>query len=248
MRFPRLPAAIASAALLLTFAPLAHAQYLVSASSLNLAATALFSNVGGYLEVVLTNTSTHDVLVPVDVLTAVCFNVEGVAPLSTVGSSAVLSPGSSVFFDPDGQPVGGNVGGEWGYGTGLAAPRGATEGISSSGFGLFGGPTFNGPNLSDPIALDGLNYGITSAGDNTATGNAKVTGGVPLIKNSVTFRLNGLGAVDPNSLNITNVSFQYGTALNEPNIIPQVPEPGTLTLLGTVMIGAFGIGLRRRRR
>jgi hypothetical protein len=129
--------------------------------------------VGGNLQVTLTNTSLSDVDDLPDILTALFFDLLNVGALTPV--SATLANGSAVFFgttDP-----GGVGGGEWGYLAGLAgAPHSATEGISSSGFGLFGNANFSGTNLQGPIAVDGLQYGPTSAGDNSATGNAAVTG------------------------------------------------------------------------
>lgn len=227
-----------------------------SSSTGILAASATFDTSGTNLIVTLTNTSAFDVLVPAQVLTAIFFDLPGVGALSSV--SAVLNSGSTVFFDT--APVDGVVGGEWAYGSGLAgAPSGATEGISSSGLELFGGPTFPGSNLAGPPngAVDGLQYGITSAGDNPATGNSAVTaGGFPLIQNSVVFTLSGLPAgFALNVDTVTNVSFQYGTALTEPNIpgecdegctpITEVPEPTTLTILG---LGMLALGAIRRRK
>jgi hypothetical protein len=225
------------------------APLLVTASSGNLAASANFDVVGGMLEVTLTNTSAFDVADPAELLTAVLFNINGVGPLTP--ESALLAGGSTVFFGSNG---GGNVGGEWAYGSGIAAPWGATEGISSAGFGLFGDFNFNGPDLDPPVALNGMNYGITSAGDNLALGNAAVTGGFPLIKNSVVFTLSGIPVgFDPSAAGvITNISFQYGTGLHEPNIPVtttsnvNVPEPASLSLLGLGLAVAAS-RLRRRR-
>jgi hypothetical protein len=213
--------------------PPALADIVFTGSSGNRAASANFQNIGGDLVITLTNTSTADVLVPVDVLTGLFFDIS--ASLTPV--SALLNS-STVAYGPDG---GGNVGGEWRYEAGLAAPGGASKGIYSAGFGFPGdAANFNGANLQNPAALDGLQYGITSAGDNLATGNAPVTGGNALIQNSVVFTLSGISpGFNPDSTNITNVSFQYGTALNEPNVPgTSVPDGGvTLVLLGSALMG-----------
>ena len=185
-------------------------------SSGSLAASVTFSAAGGVLTVTLANTSAADVLVPADVLTAVFFDLAGP---SLTSASALLGPGSTVVYDPDGQPVGGVVGGEWAYGAGLSgAPGGAARGISSAGFGLFGAATFPGPELNGNAAsVNGVGYGILSAGDNIATGNNGVVGNpgvidsAGLIKNSVVFTLTYSGVL--NEADIRNVSFQYGTAL-----------------------------------
>ena len=212
-------------------------------SSGTLAASATFSVTGNNLVVTLNNTSSADVLNPSQVLTALFFDLNGVGPLTPV--SALLPLGSTVFFGPNG---GGNVGGEWAYGSGLSgAPLGATEGISSAGFGLFGGANFGGPDLAPPAAINGLNYGITSAGDNTAVGNAAVTGGFPLIKNSVVFTLSGLPT--GYELSVANLSFQYGTALTEPSYSPPgVPDGGSAAMLLGLALSGLSVVVRRAHR
>lgn len=227
------------------FAQPASAAVTFTGSSGTLAASATFDIVAaGSLKVTLTNTSGFDALVPADLLSTVFFS-SGSVVFTPV--SATLAPGSTVFFGPDG---GGNVGGEWAYASGFAGPGGATSGISSSGFGLFGASNFGGPDLDPPNAVNGMNYGITSAGDNTATGNAQLTGGEPFIKNSVNFMLSYTGNFA--LTDISRVSFQYGTSLTEPNIPggcirgtpgcgttdTEIPEPGTLALVGLALLGA----------
>ncbi|MGE3107278.1 MAG: XDD4 family exosortase-dependent surface protein [Phycisphaerales bacterium] len=205
-----------------------------------LSASARFENMGGVLVVTLTNTSSADVLVPADILTAVFFDIS-TAPMLTP-MMASLAPASVVHFGPNG---GGNVGGEWAYAEGLSgAPLGATRGISSAGFGLFGNANFGGANLEGPTAVNGLNYGITSAGDDITTGNTPVTGALPLIQSSVVFALAGISAKFDPAASIRNVSFQYGTALTEPN----VPEGRSVPLPAASAFGLAGLGIAAARR
>ena len=201
-------------------------------------ASALFENDNGVLQITLSNTSTFDVLVPIDVLTALFFDITP-PPVPLTRLSAVVALGSSVFFGPT--DPGNVVGGEMAYRSGLSgAPGNAGLGVSSIGANLFGpGDLFPGSNLQGPTSPDGLQYGLTSAGDNLGTGNAPVTGGNALIKNAVVYRLGGLPLDFDPEARITNVSFQYGTGLDEPNI----PTPGAIALLGLA-----GLAAGRRRR
>jgi hypothetical protein len=207
-----------------------------------LSATGDFSISGGHLILTLTNTSQQDVNVPGEVLTAIFFNIAGNPALTP--TSAVLNTGSTVFLDPDGQPVGGVVGGEWAFLQNLNPaqnPFGARYGVSSSGFGVFSGSTFPGPDLAAPDALNGANYGLVSAGYTTAGDNGSLTNSGGVIKNSVVF---DLGAVSPDFLigNIQNAQFQYGTAFGESSI--PAPDGGmTVQLLGAAFVG---LGMVRR--
>ena len=217
----------------------ASSSWSVSGSSGSLAATATFQVLGsGDLQITLTNTSAADVLVPSELLSALFFDVNPGVTFTPV--SALLSPGSSVSYGPDSE---GNVGGEWAYAGGLSgAPGGASFGVSASGFGLFGNGNLNGLNLQYPVAVDGDNYCITSAGDDVTTGNAQVTGNVALIKNAVVFVLTPSQSVT----SVSNVWFQYGTTLTDPRF-SGVPEGSSLALLGGGLLPLLG-GLAWRRR
>src|SRR5262245_59111694 len=92
------------------------------------AASATFDTSGTRLIVTLTNTSTADVMVPTDVLTAVFFSLTGDPNLGRV--SAILNTGSTVIYDS--QPAGGVVGGEWAYNPNITVGS-STQGISSTG-------------------------------------------------------------------------------------------------------------------
>lgn len=215
-----------------------------NASAGNRAASASFENASGVLKITLSNTSTFDVGAPADLLTGVFWDIAGSA-LTLTKQSVVLAPGSVVHFGPT--DPGGVVGGEFGYAAALVgAPNGAKYGVSSAGLGLFGpSSVFPGSDLIGPVDPNGPDYGITSQGDNIGVGNPQVTGGRALIQYSVVISLGNLPMGFDPAASIGNVRFQYGTALNEGNIVgePGVPTPGAAALLAA---GAV-VAMRRKR-
>jgi hypothetical protein len=192
-----------------------------------LSASATFSQTGTMLHIMLQNTSTGDVKVPTDVLTGVLFNSPKLTPVSAslVGSTEY---GSSS-----------NFGDGWGYGhvsalgfTNAIDATGAVNGLGHSNFS------------TTHTNLGGLNYGIVSAGDNSATGNGGVTGKGPLAKSEVDFTLTTPAGFKLSDLGNT-VEFVYGTELvADPKftgrLVPDptpTPEPSTMLLLGSGLVG-----------
>ena len=235
----------------------AAAGIVFGSSSGSRAATAGFDVVGGGLEVVLSNTSLADTLVPSDVLTGVFFDITGNPALTRISA---ITGGPTYRGTTFISGAGAAVGGEWAYRNSLSQYA-ADSGISSSGLGLFGPANiFPGANLSGPASPAGTSYGLASAADIQSTGNGGVLGN-ELTKNSVTFLLGGLPAHFSLS-NIGNVTFQYGTSLSEPHmawnsmslvdaarapnaVVNAVAEPATLGLAG---VGLMALLAGRRRR
>lgn len=204
---------------------------IVTGSSGNLSASVEFVVSGDALTVTLVNTSTCDVMAPTEVLTAVFFDTDPTVALKTGSATASAVVSGPATLD---------VGGEWAYRGDLGSP--ARVGISSSGLGLFGPhDVFGGLNLQGPASPDGLQYGITSASDNLATGNAAVTGGNALIQNSVVFTFTGASGLTDASF--SNITFQYGTALTETSYVGKYAPVGDTTApvpeAPTVIAGAL---------
>ncbi|HPF40633.1 MAG TPA: PEP-CTERM sorting domain-containing protein [Phycisphaerae bacterium] len=236
-------AGFARAALVIVCAAMSRsataADITFSATQGGRSAAVRFETAGSDLIVMLSNTSPEDALVPIDILTGVFFDVTG-APLTLTPMTAIVPAGSFVHNGPT--DPGASVGGEWAYKSNLVgAAENASYGISSSGLGLFGpSDRFPGADLQSPASPDGLQYGITSMGDNLATGNSPLTSGMnALIKYEVVFTLSGLPMGFDPATQITNVQYQYGTDLQEPHF----PEPSSLAMLA---IGAFAALSRRR--
>jgi hypothetical protein len=209
----------------------------------SLSASAFFTLSGSTLNIILTNTSSADVLVPTDVLTGVFFNTTHT--LTPVSASL---NGSSVFYGS----IVHNVGEGWQYKSGVSA-QGKNSGISAAGLGIFGP---QGNFYSPGQSLGGLDYGLLSAGDNTGTGNKGVTKHGPLIKNAVAYTLTTDPLFSLSEVGST-VVFQYGTSTTEPyftgtciqNCTPPpqvVPEPSTWIMLVTGALGLLGYGWSRR--
>ena len=203
---------------------------------------------GTDLIVTLANKSTNDAMAPTDVLTGVFFNIAGNPVITPIAAS--LYTGSSIIckntghagdcptqLDPNGL-----MNGEWAFKSNVNL-RNAKYGISSSGLGIFGPSDLfpNPTNLQGPVDPDGIQYGITTEGDNANTANGGL-GGNNLVKNKAQFKfaLNG-NADNFHPGKLSDISFQYGTATTEPYLL--VPEPASYLL---VSLGILGIFIARR--
>ena len=223
-------------------------------------ASAVFDITSGNLKITVTNTSGADALVPIDVLTSLFFDLQaGADPILTrvsaslAGTSTVINPQGGATFTPvsgpiDTRGVGVNgVGGEFAYKTtagGLAYSL--DSGVSSSGLGLFS-PTDRfreDSNLEGPDEPNGLQYGITTAGDDPGTPNSGIMHSSGLIKNSVVFEFSGLPTGYDLASMGARVTFQYGTDLSEPHF--DAPNPAAALLLSGGLAGL--LGLRRFRK
>lgn len=213
-----------------------------SGSSGDLSAQVDFSLSGSTLTVTLINSSSSDVLVPTDILTGVFF--DSADTLTPVSASL---DGSTVYYGTITPGSSSEVGNGWGYASGVSAhgensaisAMGAVTGLGHSNFG----------NQSTP--LQGVDYGILSAGDNSATGNGGVTGHGPLIKDQVQFILTAPSGFTLSDLG-DSVVFQYGTALTDTSLagsaqVTAVPEPSTV-FAGALLLLPFGIESIRRSR
>jgi hypothetical protein len=239
----------------------------------SLATRVEFSVSGTDLIVELSNTSTADVLLQSNLLSALFFDLDTAnnlvlqsvfasGPLgiyqqnSSQNSNAngtlvdlpdnvnIAAPGST-----NGGP--GVFDGGWQFRENLAGLGSVsqTRGVGTNGLGIFNG--------NDVMNTDNLDYALTSAGDNVATSQAQQLFNDPFIKNIVTFTFSGLPAgFDLTESNVGNVRVQYGTSLTEPSITipdgtdeqpdPTVPEPGTALLLGIAALGLMTMARRGR--
>ncbi len=215
-------------------------------AGITLSASAVFDITGNVLTIVLTNTAANandkSKDVPGNALTGVFFDLTGNRTLTPVSATVVAGTilGTSYCYTGMCDSTTTNVGGEFRFDTGSGFP--ADYGVASAGY-IGGSGNMVGPDLAPPAAVDGPNFSLIGTGAFSPNGGL---GSVPLIQSSVTLVLSGVTGLTTSD--ISGVSFQYGTALDEANIpgTPSVPEPTSLLLLGSG-IASLGIASLRRR-
>jgi hypothetical protein len=205
-------------------------------------ASATFSiTSGGDLDIVFKNLQTTAASGNAAVLTGLFFDVSGSPTFSRTGSS-IDANGSSYVNGS----LSGVLGDHWAskFGSTLSgAPGSAKYGVGAAAFSpLFGsGDTFSGSGGS----VNGVDYGLVGPG---GPGNVNSNQG-PQLQNSVHIVLHPTVALSSNAV-ISNVWFNYGSALSGEPSFPGVPAPPALltALMGAAMPGAGFVMQRLRRR
>ncbi len=213
-----------------------------------LKATATFTVSNLDLIITLSNDATFDPNDRQDILSGVFFNIAGDPKLIPV--SAELGLDSLVIAHS--LPLGftGDVGAEWAYRNDPKnAPSGANEGISATNLRGFGAKKylFPGDRIRGAGHPGNVDFGLTTLFDlpGNNKGSIRHKG---LIENTIVLVLEGL----PENFtlaDISNVTFQYGRRLKEPQItgevVAVVPEPSTIMLVAVGLLGALMVTRRR---
>lgn len=237
----------ATAASALTATPAAAAVVFNGTNGSNLSAQATFDIVGGRLVLTLTNTSLVDVNDNPNMLHALFWDMAS-NPVLTYTSANMCNTCSFVGTTLN-NGAGTNVGSEFAFkqdAGGLGQGITQDYGVSSAGYNIFGpgnvvaGAPDRGGSNQPP---NGPDFGILSAGYIAGNDSNGMNNQQPFIKNSVIF---DLGAFAGNLGSISNVRFQYDTALTGANFTstPPVPEPATWAMM---LLGFGGIGVTMRR-
>ena len=207
-----------------------------------LSASALFEISGSTLTMTLSNLGGSAGAAESLALSGVFFDLPTGVTLTP--ASAAIPTGSTSGAKCSGPSCGPatDVGGAFAYKSGSWEGHQGNHGISSGGY--IDADMAGGNFSSTPGSLDGLDFGIVAPLTRDAFDPAS-----SLVEGEVVFTMTIAGGTLLESA-ISNVSFQYGTDLNEPRLpggmVPAVrlPEPSVLLLFSLAAAAA----LRRRPR
>jgi hypothetical protein len=211
----------------------------------NHSATASFDIAGDNLVITLTNTfspKSDYKFKETEVLTALFFDVAGDAKLAP----SAISAGSSKIWGADGTTLGQN----WEYlhkASDLSGFVTQDYGISCAGLGIFHAGNF----AKHGVNLQGFDWGLmpqtTTNFDHFNHGKCDCPSQMTdvFVQSTIAFTLSGFST---HSLSeISNVKFQYGTAVTCHSVYSSVPEPSVFALLGIAAMGLL-VHVRRRRQ
>ncbi len=220
-----------SVAALIAFTSPASADTINFTGPDGLSGTADFSISGGNLVIVLTNTSTG---VPSgfsnsdQLLTSIAFDLPG--SMTITGGSVLVGTGSTAYFETGTYGAPSIISGEWGYGNSGTTGFGTLVNYVSA---MQAGTTaFSVTNLDGPAVLDGPQSGLTNG--------IIPLGGLGAVQSSVLITLNLNGTLSNLDFLNNGVIIEFGS---DAAFVP-VPESATLLLLGSGLIGLWG--LRRK--